>query len=92
MRVIGSLFVILAALFAAPPVRASEAKLVHVVRFTDYDLSPVEDWLQGKDFQFKEDMQRHDYIDLDVRERGLVLEAKRRAFGFMLTRIIHGVA
>ncbi len=46
MRVIGSLFVILAALFAVPPVRA--AKLVHVVRFTDYELGPVEDWLQGK--------------------------------------------
>ena len=46
MRVIGSLFVILAALFAAPPVRA--AKLVHVVRFTDYELGPIEDWLQGK--------------------------------------------
>ncbi len=28
-------------------------------------------------------MRRRDYIDLDVGERGLVLEAKRRAFGFM---------
>ena len=83
MRVISSLFVILAALFVAPPVRANEAKLVHVVRFTDYELGPVEDWLQGKGFQFKEDMRRRDYIDLDVGERGLVLEAKRRAFGFM---------
>ncbi len=64
-----------------PPVRA--AKLVHVVRFTDYELGPVKDWLQGKGFQFKEDMRRRDYIDLDVGERGLVLEAKRRAFGFM---------
>ena len=83
MRVVGSLFVILAALLVAPPVRANEAKLVHVVRFTDYELGPVEDWLQGKGFQFKEDMRRRDYIDLDVGERGLVLEAKRRAFGFM---------
>ncbi len=48
MRVIGSLFVILAALLVAPPVRANEAKLVHVVRFTDYELGPLEDWLQGK--------------------------------------------
>ena len=63
--------------------RANEAKLFHVVRFTDYELGPVKDWLQGKGFQFKEDMRRRDYIDLDVGERGLVLEAKRRAFGFM---------
>jgi hypothetical protein len=83
MGIIGSLFVILAALSAAPPVRANEAKLVHVVRFTDYELGPVEDWLQGKGFQFKEDMRRRDHIDLDVAEKGLVLEAKRRAFGFM---------
>ncbi len=89
MRVIGLLFVILAALFAASPVRANEAELVHVVRFTDYELSPVEDWLQGKDFQFKEDMQRHDYIDLDVREGDLVLEAKRGAFGFMLNESVN---
>ncbi len=89
MRVIGSLFLILAAIFAAPPVRANEAELVHVVRFTDYELGPVEDWLQGKDFQFKEDMQRHDYIDLNVRERDLVLEAKSRAFGFMLNESVN---
>jgi hypothetical protein len=30
MRLIGSLFVILAAIFVAPPVRANEAELVHV--------------------------------------------------------------
>ncbi len=89
MRLIGSLFVILAAIFVAPPVRANEAELVHVVRFTDYELSPVENWLQGKDFQFKEDMQRHGYIDLDVRERDLVLEAKRHAFGFMLNESVN---
>ncbi len=77
MRVIGSLFVILAALFAAPPVRANEAKLVYVVRFADYESGPVEDWLQGKGFQFKEDARRRDRIDLDVGENGLALEAKR---------------
>ena len=89
MGIIGSLFVILAALFAAPLARANEAKLVHVVRFTDYELGPVEDWLQGKGFQFKEDMRRRDYIDLDVGERGLVLEAKRGALGFMMNESVN---
>ncbi len=89
MGIIGSLFVILAAVSAAPPVRANEAKLVHVVRFTDYELGPVEDWLQGKGFQFKEDMRRRDYIDLDVGERSLILEAKRGALGFMMSESVN---
>ena len=83
LRIIGSVFVILAALSAAAPVWANEGKLVHVVRFRDYVLGPVEDWLQGKGFQFKEDARRRDHIELDVGENGLVLEAKRRAFGIM---------
>lgn len=89
MRIIGLLFVILAAIFAAPQVRANEAKLVHVIRFADYEMGPVEDWLQGKGFQFKEDMQRRDYIDLNVGETDFVLEAKRGAFGFMTNESVN---
>jgi hypothetical protein len=77
------MFVIFVALLAAAPVWAKEDKLVHLVRFADYEFGPVEDWLQGKGFQFKEDAQRRDRIDLDVGDKGLVLEAKRRVFGFM---------
>ena len=55
MRIIDSLFVIFAALMAAAPVWANESKLVHLLRFSDYESGPVEDWLQGKGFQFKED-------------------------------------
>lgn len=83
MWVLGSLVVIPAALFAAPSVLAKDGKVVHVVRFTDYDVGPVEDWLQRKGFQFKLDARRRDKIDLSVGEKGLVLEAKRRAFGVM---------
>lgn len=83
MRIIDSLFVIFAALMAAAPVWANESKLVHLVRFSDYESGPVEDWLQGKGFQFKEDAKRRDLIDLDVGEKGLILEAKRHAFGVM---------
>ena len=83
MRVTGSLFATLTALLAALPAWANEGKLVHLVRFTEYQIGSVELWLQGKGFQFKEDAQRRDQIDLDVEEEGLVLEAKRRAFGIM---------
>jgi len=83
MRAIGSAFAILVALLAASPSSANEDKLVHVVRFTDYERGPVEDWLQSKGFQLEQDLQRRNRIDLDVGEKGLVLEAKRRAFGIM---------
>ena len=83
MRDIGSVFVFLATLLATSQVSANDGKLVHLVRFADYELGPVEDWLQGKGFRFEEDARRRDRIDLDVGDKGLVLEAKHRAFGFM---------
>ncbi len=89
VRVIGSVIAILIAVLIAAPVWASEGKLVHVVRFADYELGPVEDWLQSKGFQFKQDARRRDRIDLDVGEKGLVLEAKRRAFGFMTNESVN---
>ncbi len=71
-------------LFAAiAPVSADNGKLVHIVRFTDYEQGPIDDWLQGKAFQFEQDARRRDRIDLDIGSGGLVLEAKRRAFGIM---------
>lgn len=73
---------IIAALPIAP-IAADEGKLVHAVRFTDYTQGSIGDWLQGKGFQFQQDAQRRDRIDLDVGPRGLVLEAKRRAFGIL---------
>ena len=89
IRVIGLVLVILTALLAAAQVWANEGTLVHVVRLADYEAGPVEDWLQGKGFQFKEDAQRRDRIDLDVGEKGLILEAKRRAMGYMLNESVN---
>ncbi len=89
MRVFNVVFAIIVALLAAVPVWANEAKLVHLVGFTDYEFGSVEDWLQGKGFQFKGDAQRRDRIELDVSEKGLVLEAKRRALGFMLNESVN---
>ena len=53
------------------------------MRFTDYAQGSIDDWLQGKGFRFEQDAKRRDRIDLDVGTNGLVLEAKRRAFGIM---------
>ncbi len=82
-RVTACAFAALVAVSAAGPLDADEGKLVHVVRFADYEEGSVEDWLLGKGFQFKQDAKRRKRIDLDVGEQGLVLEAKRRAFGLM---------
>ncbi len=89
MCVINSLFVMFAALVVVAPVWANEGKLVHLVRFSDYESGSVEDWLQGKGFQFNEDARYRDRIDLDVGEKGLALEAKRRAFGMMANESVN---
>ncbi len=83
MRFLIFLLSLLFAGLANVPTSANDGKLVHVLRFTDYEQGSIDDWLQGKGFQFKQDAQRRNRIDLDVGLRGLVLEAKRRAFGVM---------
>lgn len=62
---------------------ADEERLVYVVRFSDYEEGPIDDWLAANGFRFERDARRRDRIDLDVDEDSLVLEAKRRAFGIM---------
>ncbi len=74
---------LLIALSFAVPLQANGGKLVHVVRFTDYEAGTIEDWLQGKGFKFEQDAQKRNYVDLDVDDRGLVIDAKRRAFGIL---------
>ncbi|MFB3115289.1 MAG: hypothetical protein ACE1ZW_04850, partial [Nitrospirales bacterium] len=69
---------------ANAPTSADDGKLVHVLRFTDYEIGSIDDWLQGKGFQFKLDAkQRPHRINLGVGPNGLVLEANRSAFGIM---------
>lgn len=67
MRVIACALAILTTV-SASPVRASEGRLVHAVRFTDYEQGSVEDWLPSKGFQVQEDARRRNRIDLDVDE------------------------
>lgn len=75
---------------AAPPPAAAADKLVHVLSFTDYAEGPVEDWLQGKGFKAERDAKRRDRIDLDVDpDKGLIVEAKRRAFGILANESVN---
>jgi len=83
MSVLGSVLIILAATVATAPASAGDGEPVRVVRFTDYETGSVEDWLQGKGFELKEDAQRRDRVDLDVGDDGLNVEAKRASFGLL---------
>jgi len=83
MRITVVILAVATTLLLSPPVRADEARLAEVVRFTDYDAGPVEDWLQSKGFQFESDARRRNYIDLDVDEEGLDVEARRPAMGIL---------
>ena len=83
MRILSFATILIYAGLAAWPLSANGEKLVHVVRFTDYEQGPIDDWLRGKGFTFEQDAKRRDRIDFDVGENGLVLQAKRRAFGIL---------
>lgn len=62
----------------------AEPRLVQTVRFTDYKSGPVKEWLKTKGFILKQDAQQPEFIELDANHKGLVLEAKQKAFGIML--------
>ena len=64
-------------------------RLAHVIRFSDYDSGSEEDWLQAKGFQFRHDMQKRNFIDLEVTDDSLLIEAKRRALGIMLNETVN---
>lgn len=83
LRVVILILVLAFVSAATGPVSAHGEKLVHTVIFTDYDEGSIDDWLRGKGFKFEQDARRRDRIDLDIVPSGLVVEAKRRAFGIM---------
>lgn len=69
--------------FISVSAMAESSKLAHVIRFSDYETGSEEDWLSSKGFQFKEDAQYRNRIDLELDNDMLLLEAKRRALGIM---------
>ncbi len=83
------LLLLLTACLLPSAAHAEAAKLVHVIRFHDYATGSVEDWLQAKGFQFKHDMRKRNFIDLDVTDDSLLIEAKRRAMGVMVNETVN---
>ncbi len=45
---------------------AEEERLIHVIRFGDYESGSIEDWLQQKGFIFERDAKKRDRIDFDI--------------------------
>ena len=76
-------------LLVSAPALAGNPKLAHIIRFNDYDIGSEEDWLQGKGFEFNEDMKRRNRIDLEVNDDSLVIEAKRGSFGIMVNETVN---
>lgn len=68
---------------------AERGRLAHIIRFTDYEIGSEEDWLQGKGFKFEKDMRNRNRIDLEINNGSLTIEAKRRAFGFMVNETVN---
>lgn len=68
---------------------AESEKLAYSIRFDDYEIGSVEDWLLVKGFEFKEDARRRNVIELEVNDGSLTIEAKRRAFGIMLNEAVN---
>lgn len=83
MRLCYLLLAVLVTEFTANPAMSADDRLVHVVRFSDYESGPVETWLQEKGFKLERDAERQDRIDLGVDKNGLHLEIKSRALGLM---------
>ena len=69
-------------------ISAGQESIVHVVRFTDYQQGSIDEWLRRKGFQFEQDAKRRDRIDLRAGPNGLVVEAKRRAYGLLINETV----
>ena len=82
------IFVVMLFLLMAVSAGADAARPIHVIRFDDYQAGSEEDWLLGKGFQFEQDAKRRDYIDLEVGDGRLVIEAKRPAFGILANETV----
>jgi hypothetical protein len=57
--------------------------LASIIKFTDHTGGSVDSWLRGKGFTFEQDAKNRSQIDLRTGPDGLVVNAKRRAFGII---------
>ena len=80
MRILLSLIIVI---LVSNVLHAETNKPVHIIQFSDYETGSEEDWLLGKGFQFKHDALNRKKIDFEVSTDGLLIEAKRHAFGIL---------
>ena len=88
MRVLVVVSSLLSFVFSSAAISAGQERIVHVVRFTDYQQGSIDEWLRRKGFQFEQDAKRRDRIDLRVGPNGLVVETKRRAYGLLINETV----
>ena len=66
---------------------AESAELIHVIRFSDYESGSEKDWLLKKGFEFQLDARDPTRIDFNPSNKGLVIQAKRKALGIISNEI-----
>ena len=77
MRVLVLVSSLLSVVVPSAAIQDGQERIVHVVRFTDYQHGLIDEWLHRRGFQFEQDAKRRDRIDLRVGPNGLIVEAPR---------------
>ena len=63
-------------------------RVSYLIDFSDYEEGSVEKWLESKGFVFEKDAKKRNLIELDVRDNGLVIEARKRVRGFLFNESV----
>ena len=74
---------VLAALSGFTVAAQGEGRLVQIVRFHDYEIGSIDDWLAAKGFGFEQDAKRRDRLDFDIENNALVIASHRRSLGLL---------
>jgi hypothetical protein len=59
-------------------------KINFTIDFTDYEQGSVDKWLEEKGFQFERGARDRKKVDLEVSEKGLVLDIRKSMLGFIV--------
>ena len=65
---------------------ASDAATDTIIDFTDYAQGSVREWLSSKGFELQNDARNAEKIDLTAGEQGMVIHAKKQAFGLVMNK------
>lgn len=84
VRALHPIVILMLALLPTAAVPDEQGRIVHVVRLADHRQGPVDEWLRGKGFKLEQDARHRDRIALKTGPNGLVMEARRRAYGLLI--------